>query len=109
MKHARTLKFIFLLSLAIIVIGFLGFLTINVKGQDQSATDLSERLKLKGVPIKDIIVTNRLPYQVDIVIQSTSENSALSMDDVWYMQLTRREATLAYRIGMKLNLSLIHI
>ncbi|HWQ03743.1 MAG TPA: hypothetical protein VN452_00130 [Longilinea sp.] len=103
MKHARTLKFIFLLSLAIIVIGFLGFLTINVKGQDQSATDLSERLKLKGVPIKDIIVTNRLPYQVDIVIQSTSENSALSMDDVWYMQLTRREATLAYRIGMKLN------
>ncbi len=103
MKHTQTIKFKLLLSIAIIVIGFLGFLTINVKGQDQSATDLSERLKLKGVPIKDIIVTNRLPYQVEIVIQSTSENSALSMDDVWYMQLTRREATLAYRIGMKLN------
>jgi hypothetical protein len=103
MKHTQTIKFIFLLSITIIVIGFLGFLTINVKGQDQSATDLSERLKLKGVPIKDIIVTNRLPYQVEIVIQSSSENSALSMDDVWYMQLTRREATLAYRIGMKLN------
>ena len=44
-----------------------------------------------------------MPYEIEINLQSKSENNHLALDDNWFMQLAHREATLTHRIGIQLT------
>jgi hypothetical protein len=75
----------------------------EVRAQNQFATDIEERLKAREIPVKQVTTIKRVPYEIEISLQSTSKDDHLSLDDNWYMQLARREATLAYRIGARIS------
>ena len=87
----------------IVALLFLFIITIEVNAQNQFSTDIADRLKQQGVPLKQVITINRLPYEIEIALQSLSNDSHLAMDDNWYMQLARREATFAYRQSTRLK------
>ncbi len=61
------------------------------------------RLKQQGVSVKQVTTIKRLPYEIEIALQSSSSVKHLSIDDNWFMQLVRREATFAYRISTSLK------
>lgn len=104
MNHNRFPQRRYLLAgIVVISIVLVTLAAIQVNAQDQSVTDLVTRLKQWGVPVKDITLLSRVPFRIGIVLQSSSNSQSLAPDDPWFMQLTRREATLAYRIGMKVN------
>jgi hypothetical protein len=92
-------------SLAILVILTLTFVmsTIEVTAQNQFTTDIAERLRQQGVPVRQVTTTNRLPYEIEIALQSNSNDEHLSIDDKWFMMIARREATFAYRISTRLT------
>ncbi len=82
---------------------FAFFVTNEVNAQNQISTDIADRLKQQGVPVKQVTIIHRFPYEIEIALQSASNDSHLVMDDNWFMQLARREATFAYRISTRLK------
>jgi hypothetical protein len=75
------------------------FLVEKVNAQNQTTDDIADRLLLKGVPVKHVTTINRIPYEIEIALQSSSDNDRINVDDNWFMQLAKREAKLAYRTG----------
>jgi len=101
-KNRSPRIFIFLIiGILTILVGFI--MVIQVNSQEQNANDIYERLEQKGVPVLKIMTINRLPYEIEINLQSKSENNHLALDDNWFLQLAHREATLASRIGIQLT------
>lgn len=95
-------KILFPLSImAALLLAFI--VTIEVDAQNQFSTDIADRLKQQGVPVKQVATINRLPYEIEIALHSSSNDSHLSVEDNWFMQLARREATFAYRISTRLK------
>ena len=99
----KTRFFILVPIIAIATVGLLYYTATKVLAQNQYATDIAERLRLRNVPIKQVVVLRHVPYVVEIALQSSSNDDTLSLDDNWFMQLARREATFAYRIGTGLS------
>lgn len=103
MKKYRFLKKPIIFGIAFLLLIALAFTAVQVNAQNNATAELSERLKHKGVPVIHVITQKRMPYKIEIAIQSTSKNDDLAMDDIWNMLLSDREATLAYRFGPRLN------
>jgi hypothetical protein len=89
--------------LAIALLGAITLSIITVNAQNQSASDLEVRLKQKGIPVRSVNTISRIPYLVEISLNSQSENNDLTPEDNWFTTMAAREATLAYQIGVKLN------
>ena len=103
MSRNRALRYgLVLMSLVLVVIAG-AFLTVQINAQNQSAALLFQRLTQKGVPVESVAVASRIPFQIEITLQSSSDSQNVTFDDAWFMQLARREATLAYRLGMRVN------
>ena len=81
----------------------------EVKAQDQNTSDLAIRIKEAGVPLKNAMVISRLPYKIELTLQSTSQNQKLVADDSWYILLAQHEATFAYRWGARFNSFLLEV
>ena len=79
------------------------FLVAQVNAQNQSIEILAERLREKGVPLSDATLVSRVPVEIELVLQSSSAGKELTPEDIWFAQLARREADLAYRIGIQIN------
>jgi len=103
MSRDRSSRIFIFIVIGILTILVGSILVIQVNAQEQNANDIYERLEHKGVPVLNIITINRLPYEIEINLQSKSENNHLVLDDNWFMQLAHREATLAHRIGIQLT------
>ena len=99
----KTRFFLFIIAIAIAVVGLAYYTATKVRAQNQYTTDIAERLRLRNVPVKQVKVLKHVPYMVEIALQSSSNDDTLSLDDNWFMQLARREATFAYRIGTGLS------
>lgn len=78
-------------------------ITYQVNAQNQDKSDIEERLIARGVPIKQVTIRKRIPYEIEIDLQSSSEDSHFSTEDRWNMLLANREATMAYRIGTRVK------
>jgi hypothetical protein len=76
---------------------------IQVNAQNECTSDLEERLQKSGVPYKHVTTISRVPYEVEIALQSSSNNDQLALEDNWFMQLARREATFTYRTSERLK------
>lgn len=57
---------------------------------------LEERLREIGVPLKSFSISNKLPLEIEIVIQSSGNNGTLSQDDILYKFLAERQVELAH-------------
>ena len=71
--------------------------------QQDIAALLTERLKQRGIPVKEVNASKNTPYDIAITLQSSSNNDSKSDDDLWHRFITAREATLAYRFGQPVN------
>lgn len=102
MNKKNLLKLLPWIGIAIVLM-FAIIITIKVSAQNQFSIDIAERLAQEGVPVKQVSTINNFPYEIEISLQSTSTDDHLSIDDNWYMQLARREATFSYRINTRLD------
>ena len=100
MNNKRTLLVI-CLGFALIALIFLG--AIEANAQNQTVEDLAQRLKQQDVPVKAVRVLNRIPFQIEIVIQSSSDEKTTPPNDLWFAQLARKEASLAPRLGLPIE------
>lgn len=50
-----------------------------------------------------MITTSRIPFKIEIALQSSSDNDGITVDDNWFMLLARREAKLAYQIMPRIS------
>lgn len=91
---------VFLLFVVVIVIIFA---VGQVNAQNESAEVLDDRLKLRGVPVKHVITASRIPFVIEIALQSSSDNDGITVDDNWYILLAKREAKLAYQIMPRIS------
>ncbi len=102
MSKNRTFRVPFLITIGILIIFITSVVVIQVNAQEQSVDDIFDRLEQKGVPVLKVSTIHRLPYRIEIDLQSASQSDDLALEDNWFMQLAHREATLAYRIGIRL-------
>jgi len=103
MSRNRSPRIFIFIIIGILTILVGSIIVIKVNAQDQNANDIFERLDQKGVPVIKIMTINRFPYEIEINLQSKSENNHLALDDNWFMLLAHREATRAHRIGLQLT------
>jgi hypothetical protein len=96
-------KKFFLIGISVLVLLVVSFAAVNVYAQDKSVDDLTYRLQQRGVSVKKIGITSRVPFSLDISIQGSSSDKNSSSDDVWAELLTEHEARLAYRIGLQVD------
>jgi hypothetical protein len=92
-------KYIFL-AVLIFLIG--STMVAQVNSQEQGSNDLYERLKQKGIPVEKVTTVQRIPYKIEISLRSVSDTQQLTLEDNWSILLARHEATLAYRIGLRI-------
>jgi len=103
MGKKRTVRIPFLIAIGILILISAFAVVIQVNAQEQSASDIYARLAQKGVPVLKVSTIQRLPYKIEIDLQSASQSDRLALEDNWFMQLAHREAALAYRIGLRLT------
>jgi len=89
-------------ALALLIISLIVLLafSIVVKAEGDLITLLHEKLISLGVPVEEIIITQRLPLQIEIILQS-DDDIHMSEEVIRYKQLTFHEALLAHRFGLK--------
>jgi hypothetical protein len=64
-----------------------------------AARVLSERLRQRDVPVKELRVIKEAPLQMEIALQSASDNDKQMEDDLWSETIATHEATMAHRLG----------
>jgi len=101
------MRMIILVSISVMALVVVGFLTYQASAQKQAEDEIGDRLKMKGIPVIHVKTLSRTPYNIEIAIQSSSEDN-YSPDDNWALVLAKREATFAYQYGPSVkSLSLI--
>ena len=99
------------LALAVLVLGISLFL-LNGEGkesvgqamtQEEIVADLTARLTQQGVPIKAAKITSHIPFEIELVLQSSSEGDTVTPDDPLYEHATRREVDLAQKHGIEIE------
>ncbi len=72
----------------------------QVNAQNDVVAELKTRLEQQGVPLKSIQVKSRLPFQLEIEIQSQSDSQLATPDDPVFEALVQREMAVASRRGV---------
>jgi hypothetical protein len=80
-----------------------GILAVRVNAQNQSTEILAQRLREKDVPVKDVTLLSRVPYEIAVTLQSASKGNEFMPEDLWHAALARREVALAHRIGIQVD------
>ena len=78
-------------------------ITIRVNAENQSIDELRNRLIQYKVPLQEVNLLSRFPFQVEIIIQTDHTNNRATLDDLWNSQLVRREASMAHSWGVKID------
>jgi hypothetical protein len=79
------------------------FFAVKVNAQNQSVTVLTDRLKGRGVAVKNISIISRIPFGIDITLSSSSTSDVATFNDIWSALLVEHETRLAYRIGISVD------
>lgn len=103
MTKDQSVRLLIFFAIGILTILLVFFTVSQAIAQEQNSNDLSERLKQKGVPVIKVVTISRLPYEIEINLQSASENEELTLDDNRFIGLAHHEAAMAYRIGPPLK------
>jgi hypothetical protein len=103
MTQSNGFRPLIIFGIPVVVLVLLLIMATGAIAQNQSVDDLAARLKQRGVPVKYVTLTSRIPFDVDIGLQSASSTDHISQGDFWLLTLCDREAHIAYRFGMALN------
>lgn len=95
---------IIILSLLIVAALSL-YLASRAVAQNDIASDITMRLAQKGIPVIRVDITSRIPFQIEIVIQSASTNNLSSPDDPLYEQAAHREVAFARTRGVQIDIA----
>lgn len=79
------------------------FISIRVNAENESIDELRSRLIQYKVPLIEVNLISRFPFQVEIIIQTENKDNRATLDDLWNAQLVRREASMAYSWGLKID------
>ena len=71
--------------------------------QNHIAGSIDRRLTKAGATVEHVIITDRLPFRLEIALQSASDDDRLASNDLWFLLLAQHEATFAFRWGPRLN------
>ncbi len=70
---------------------------------EPASSSLLNRLEQIGVPVKSVQALKQSPLQVEIVLESSSDNELATPDDLWNNHLASREAELAYLTSVRID------
>jgi len=85
---------------------------MEVKAQEDLVTELNTRLTQLGVPVKDVIIDSKVPFQITILLQSSTTADHGTDEDALNKYLAYREAYLAEKFGLDLDsfvISLVNV
>jgi hypothetical protein len=89
----------------VISVVLITLLTGQVRAQSDVVAELKTRLLNKGVPVKDIVIKNRNPFQVEITLQSTSSDQNIKPDDAIFVEAAHYEVALLRKRQTKLDVA----
>jgi hypothetical protein len=89
------------ISLAVVATA-LAFVASQVNAQDDIVAELRERLARQGVPVKDVAIVSRIPFKIEITLQSASTGQFVAPDDPIYGAAAQREVAAARGRGFKI-------
>jgi len=70
------------------------FLLSQTKAQNNVVSDLIAYLTQKGVPVKNIEITSRIPFRVEVTLQSASSGQGVAPDDPSFEHIVQRGVAL---------------
>jgi hypothetical protein len=98
----QTFRWVVIIALLIVAISAIMLVRPQASSQ-QSATSLSSKLEQAGVPVKSVQIIQQSPLQVEITLQSSSNDNNATQDDLWNKFLASRDAELAYLNGNRID------
>jgi hypothetical protein len=104
-KKCSILIFIILSITILITLQFI----LRVNAQEKTLQDLTYRLDQLEIPVVEIKIISEQPFQIEITLQSASEDGNATVDDLWNLVMARRQANLASRIGLHLDSYTTHL
>jgi hypothetical protein len=85
------------------------FTTSRVNVQNDVITDIRERLVQQHIPVKSAVIASRIPFEIEIVLQSNSTGKLAMPDDALFEHITYREMARARRRGIKIDSATVTI
>ncbi|MBW6472781.1 MAG: hypothetical protein K0B14_06625 [Anaerolineaceae bacterium] len=106
MDKKKNSTWIIVLALIILIVATF----FVVKGwKEKNVNDLADRLSQLDIPVVEIKIISEQPFQIEITLQSASEDGDATVDDLWNLVMALRQANLASRIGLHLDSYSIHL
>src|SRR5258708_38446972 len=98
-------KWAYSIAFVLIVVGAISvFLVTQVNAQDDIIGELKSKLAEQNVPVKEIRIVNRIPFQIEFTIQSASDGQLVASDDPLFGAIVQSEVASARRRGVKIDL-----
>lgn len=95
MKYNKFVRIVLLAAIAIGTVAVSLFISNKAIAQNDFISELTDRLRNQGVPLTNIALTSRLPFRLEIVLQSTSDSGVVAPDDPLFEHIVQREVNLA--------------
>ena len=109
---AHWLKKYWLIIPVILILIFLVLSVMKANAQEDLVTELTIRLTRLGVPVNDVIIDSKVPFQITIILQSSTTGNHGTDEDALNEYMAYREAYLADKFGLTLDsfiISLVNI
>ena len=87
------------LIFAVMSIGTLLVLVNQAYAQDDVVSQLKMELSQRGVPVKSVAIKNRVPFELDIEIQSRSVGQKAQPEDALFENAVHRQVALTRARG----------
>jgi hypothetical protein len=96
----------------ILILIFSVLSVMEANAQEDLVTELTTRLTGLGVPVKDVSIDSKVPFQITILLQSSTTGDHGTDEDALNKYMAYREAYLADKFGLTLDsfaISLVNV
>jgi hypothetical protein len=93
----------------ILILIFSVFAVMEVKAQEDLVAELATRLTRLGVPVKDVSIDSKVPFQITILLQSSTTTDHRTDEDALNEYMAYREAYLSNKFGLDLDSFIISL
>lgn len=87
----------------ILIITPLTLTTYQANAQNDVVSEIKAHLMQNHVPVKTITIKSRIPFQLEVIVQSKSQDTQALPDDPIFQQAVHREIAAARRRGTKIE------
>jgi len=106
---AHWLKKYWLTIPVILILIFSVLSVMEANAQEDLVTELTTRLTRLGVPVKDVSIDSKVPFQITILLQSSTTGDHGTGEDALNKYMAYREAYLADKFGLTLDSFIISL